>query len=103
MHGCAPSCLPQVDPLDRHADARHERIAELVLGTHQREHRPVVVGVRVDVEQPGVRGQSVADCVDRRLIAPSLKFGTDSSGSTRLLYEWMKEYYDLRAPYYDDW
>src|SRR4051794_40621797 len=34
---------------------------------------------------------------------PSLKFGTDSSGSTHLLYEWMKEYYDLRAPYYDDW
>src|SRR3569623_3515739 len=34
---------------------------------------------------------------------PSLKFGTDSRGSTRLLYEWMKEYYDLRAPYYDDW
>src|SRR5690242_21541427 len=34
---------------------------------------------------------------------PSLKFGTDSSGSTGLLYESMKEYYDLRAPYYDDW
>jgi SAM-dependent methyltransferase len=29
--------------------------------------------------------------------------GTDSSGRTRLLYEWMKEYYDQRAPYYDDW
>src|SRR4051794_23342698 len=34
---------------------------------------------------------------------PSLKFGTDSSGSTRLLYEPVKEYYDRRAPGYDDW
>src|SRR5579885_1141704 len=34
---------------------------------------------------------------------PSLKFGTDSSGSTLLLYEAVKEYYDLRAPEYDDW
>ena len=62
-----------------------------------------MVGVRVDVEQPRVRRERVADRVDRRRSRPSLKFGTDSSGSTRLLYKWMKEYYDLRAPYYDDW
>jgi SAM-dependent methyltransferase len=34
---------------------------------------------------------------------PSLKFGTDSSGNTRLLYEVVREYYDLRASEYDDW
>ena len=34
---------------------------------------------------------------------PSLKFGTDSSGSTVRTLGAVKEYYDRRAPEYDDW
>ena len=34
---------------------------------------------------------------------PSEKFGTDSSGSTYLLYEAVKAYYHARAAEYDDW
>ena len=34
---------------------------------------------------------------------PSLKFGTDSSGSTPRTLGALKEYYDRRAPEYDDW
>ncbi len=75
MHGCAPSCAPQVDPLDRDVDAGDERVAELVLGADEREHRAVVVGVGVDVEQPRVRRQRVADRVDRRLVAPFAEVG----------------------------
>ena len=53
-----------------------------------REHGAVVVGVRVDVEQARVRAASAAPIAS--IVAgsrPSEKFGTDSSGSTRLLYE----------------
>ena len=50
----------------------------------QREDRAVVIGVGVDVEQPRVRARApspIASIVARS--RPSLKFGTDSSGSTR--------------------
>src|SRR5512133_3829244 len=43
----------------------------------------------------------IASIVSR--LRPSEKFGTDSSGSTALLYEPMKAYYDARAREYDDW
>ena len=57
---------PQVDSLDRDADARDERVDELVLRPDEREDRAVVVGVGVDVEQTRVRAERVADRIDRR-------------------------------------
>ena len=108
----------QVDAFSRDSDACYQRTHELVLRADEREHRAVVVLVRVDVEQPGAAGERppIASITERS--RPSEKFGTDSSGRTdrRPLrvehrFQWgartysrrVKEYYDTRAPEYDDW
>ena len=59
----------QVDPLARHLDRRDERLDERPVLADDREHRAVVVDVRVHVEQPRVRRERVADRVDRRPVA----------------------------------
>ena len=95
---------PQVDPLPRDGDRREQRRDELVLAADEREDRTVVIRVAVHVEQPRVRSDRVADRVDRLAVAPSEKFGTDSSSSARAYSRSrVKEYYDTRAPEYDDW
>ena len=43
------------DPLDRRARAAHEGACQLALRGGEREHRAAVVGIRVEVEQPGRR------------------------------------------------
>ncbi len=56
----------EVDPLDCDADPRKERVDELVLAPDQREHRAVVVGIGVDVEDASASVERGADGVDRR-------------------------------------
>ena len=64
-----PSVLAQVDPLAGDVDPGDERLDELVPVADEGEHRAVVVGVGVDVEQAGVRPERLADRVDRRPLA----------------------------------
>ena len=57
-----------VDPRDRRARAADERLRHVALPRGQREHRPVVIRVRVKVEE--VRGRERApDRLERREIA----------------------------------
>ena len=71
----------------------------------EREDRAVVIAIGVDVEQPRMPPRArrrIASIVARS--RPSEKFGTDSSGeATRRTLGSVKEYYDARAPEYDDW
>ena len=78
---------PQVDPLSRRRDTCHERVDERVVVTDEREDRAVVIAIRVDVEQrraPAREGRR--EDADLAASRPSETFGTDSRGSTRLLY-----------------
>ena len=77
-----PFVPPQVDPLTRHLDRRDQPADERGLLADDRENRPVVVGVRVHVEQPACSDSArpIASIVSAS--RPSEKFGTDSSGST---------------------
>ena len=59
----------QVDPLGGHCDSCEQRVAELGLGPDQREHRAVVVGIRVHVQQARVCAERRPDRIDRRLVA----------------------------------
>ena len=49
--GCTPSCSRRSTSSTARAAPRDERVDELLLRRRQREHRPVVVGVRVHVEE----------------------------------------------------
>ena len=60
----------QVDPLARGRDPGEQRGDELLLAANERVDRPVVVLVRVHIEQPGVRRERLADRLDRRAVAP---------------------------------
>ena len=60
----------QVDSLLRARDSGEKRVAELTLGAREREDRAIVVGVRVDVEHVGVRGERRLDRLDRAAIPP---------------------------------
>ena len=53
MHALVPA---QVDLLHCLSSAVEDRVGQLTLRPRQREHRAVVVGIGVDVEQPGVEG-----------------------------------------------
>jgi hypothetical protein len=48
-----PGVGGDVDPRDRRARAAEQRLRHLPLPRRKREHRPVVVGVRVQVEEAG--------------------------------------------------
>src|SRR5437763_5931463 len=62
--------LPQIDPLARAGDSREERCDQLLLAADERVDGPMVVGVRMDVEQPRLAGERIADRLDRRAVAP---------------------------------
>ena len=64
-----------VDPLPRTGDPREQSSDELLFAAHQRVHRPVVVLVRMDVEQASVRRERLADRVDRRAVTPLGEIG----------------------------
>jgi SAM-dependent methyltransferase len=93
----------QVNPVASDADACEQRRHELVLRADKGEDRPVVILVGVDVEQPGVAAECLADRIDHRAIA--------SFGEVRHRFEnshvrtlgAVKAYYHARAREYDDW
>ena len=60
----------QVDPLARARHSGDERLDELRLAAGEREDGAVVIGVGVDVEQPGAGRQRPAERVDRPAVAP---------------------------------
>ena len=94
---------PQIDALDCDGDRGDQRVGQLTVLPDEREDGPVVIGVRMHVEHRRVRGKRRAEGVDRHLVA--------SFAEVRHGLEWehaptlgaMKEYYDRRAPEYDDW
>ncbi len=53
--------LPEVDALGRYRDAREQRIDERRIVTDQGEHRPVVIDVRVDVEELDALRERIGD------------------------------------------
>ena len=93
----------KVDSLDRHLDAGDQCIGEIGLRPDECEDGAVVVCVGVHVEKTRARRQRGTDRVDRRAVA--------AFAEVRHRLEWqhgrtlgvVKEYYDLRAPTYDDW
>ena len=60
----------QVDPVTRALDARKQRGHQLLARADQREDRPVVVGIRVDVEQPRLPPERLRERADRRAVTP---------------------------------
>jgi hypothetical protein len=59
----------QVDERDGPGDARDQRVDELAVVPDEREDRAVVVRVAVDVEQPGRRGEPIAQRRDPPRVA----------------------------------
>ena len=70
-----PLVAPEVDALDSDADAGEQRLHQLVLASDQREHRPVVIRVGVDVQQPRVSAECSPDRVDRARVAALAEVG----------------------------
>ena len=100
-----PLVLAQVDQLSRAGDAGQQRLDKLLTGADQREDRPVVVLVGVDIEQPrAARAKGCTKRVDRRPIAPlgEVRDGLEGPRHARSLGS-VKAYYDRRAPEYDEW
>src|SRR5262249_18412971 len=62
--------LAQVDPLAGAGDPGQERGNDLLLAADERVDGAVVVRVAVDIEQPCVPGERVADGVDRPCVTP---------------------------------
>ena len=60
----------QVDPLDRARNPIEEGRDELVRRADEREDGPVVIGVRVDVEQIRAAPEGDPEGVDHRPVAP---------------------------------
>ena len=63
--GMSAFVLAQVDALARAGDSCQEALDERGVVADQREDRPVVIGVRVDVEHVGVAGQGGPQRLDR--------------------------------------
>src|SRR4051812_40700989 len=95
--------LAEVDPLFGDGDACDERVGQLVLGPDEREDGAVVILVGVDVEQARVRVERSADRVDRRAVAPDTEVRNRLERQHGRTLRAVKEYYDTRAPEYDDW
>src|SRR5581483_8173397 len=93
----------EVDALARDADGSKQPLEQLVLTADDGEHRAVVIGVRVHVEQPCMYGERRADCVDRRAVTT---FGEVRHRLERQHPPYsmtVLEYYERRATEYDDW
>ena len=58
-----------VDRGHRRAGTREQSLGDLGLVAAERQHRPAVVGIRVDVEQPQ-RAEGARQALDRRAITP---------------------------------
>ena len=99
----------QIDRLPCRCDSRDETVLEGAIVPDQREHRAVVVGVDVRVEQPGTRRcKGASNRVDDRDVAAlgHVRHGLEQAHPPTL--EIVREptapaYYDRRAPEYDDW
>ena len=91
----------QVDPLAGAVDPRQQRLDQVVGLAHEREHRPVMIGVDVDVKQPCRRGERGAQRLH--------DLGIATLGEVRHCLQHdsysksVKAYYEARAPEYDDW
>jgi ubiquinone/menaquinone biosynthesis C-methylase UbiE len=94
----------KIDPLSGALDRRKERIDDPRLVAGDREDGPVVVGIHMDVEEPGMSRKYSAKRSDR-LVRAAL--GEVRDGLERSMHapysRSVKEYYDRRAPEYDDW
>ena len=94
---------PEVDALPRHLHGREQPPDQLVLGADDREDRAVVVGVGVDVEQARMGAERRAESVDRPCVAALAEVRYRLEGEHVPTLRTVKEYYDRRAPEYDDW
>ena len=65
----------EVDAVARARDAPEQRVDERVLGADERENRPVVILVDVNVEQLGVLRHGGTDRVQRRRVATFREVG----------------------------
>jgi ubiquinone/menaquinone biosynthesis C-methylase UbiE len=95
MRGCAPSGA---------CDGRDERGDERGVLPDEREYRPVVISVDVNVQKPAAALEDCAQCIDR-LGVPAfrkVRHGFERQAHARTLGA-VKAYYDARAPEYDDW
>ena len=94
----------QVDQLARHPHALHERLDQLLLAAGQGEDRAVVIGVGMDIEQGGAVSERLGDGLHRGLVTTlgEVGNGLQREGHMSTLSP-MREYYDARAPEYDDW
>ena len=72
----------EVDPLHRGARSAEQRPRELALAPGQGEHRPPVVGVGVQVEQPGGREAALDPLEHRRVAALAHVWDCNQQGWT---------------------
>jgi hypothetical protein len=72
--------LAQIDPLDRGRDPTEQRLDQLLSGADEREDRAMVIPVDVDVQQPRGCGESIAERLERRLVAPVRDVGDRFEG-----------------------
>ena len=104
-----PVVAPQVDRLPRNRDAGDEPVLEAAVVPDEREHRAVVIGVDVRVEEPRAsRPEGRSDGLDDGGVTPfrDVRHGLERTHPPTL--ETVREptapaYYDRRAPEYDDW
>ena len=94
----------EVDRITRCCDPCNEGVDEKVvaLRADKREDRPVVIGIRMDIEQARVRGKGSPTTRQRPVTALRDirdRFEREHARTLRTV----QEYYDRRAPEYDDW
>src|SRR5262249_18747686 len=97
---------PEVDRLARRGDAGQEGADERVvvaLGTGKREHGAVVIDVRVHVEEACARRERVRERGDHLPVASFGDVRNRLEGQHARTLRPVREYYDRRAPEYDDW
>jgi ubiquinone/menaquinone biosynthesis C-methylase UbiE len=96
---------PKIDGVPRCCDPCNEGVDEKVVAfrADKREHRPVVVGVRMNVEQSRVRGKSISDNTDNVPVTAFRDIRDRFEREHARTLRTVKEYYDRRAPEYDDW
>ncbi len=92
----------QVDSVSSDLNGGDQRIDQRLVLTDDRENRSVVVGIRVDVEEPhpGERG---TDRIDDGPVAPLGEVGHGLEWQHGPTLGAVKAYYEARAKEYDDW
>jgi ubiquinone/menaquinone biosynthesis C-methylase UbiE len=95
--------VPQVDPLASDGDPGEQRLDQHHVVTDQREHRPVVVGIGMDVEKARTSAERRPDRVDRLPVAPFGEVGHRLERKHDRTLGVVKAYYEARAREYDDW